>query len=68
MLISGKSPKAPETRFDRLAVLSYLVTTMGIVLVSLVSKAGELALIGFFAMMPWVIAGWLRLVKNDSSE
>ena len=64
LLISGKAPTIPEAKFDRLAVLSYLVTALGIVFASLVSKAGELALIGFFAMMPWVIAGWLRLVKE----
>jgi putative membrane protein len=64
LLISGKAPQTPEAKFDRLAVLSYLVTALGIVMVSLVSKAGELALIGFFAMLPWVIAGWLRLTKE----
>jgi hypothetical protein len=36
---------------------------MGIVIVSLVSKASELALIGFFAMMPWIVTGWLSLAK-----
>jgi hypothetical protein len=51
MLISGKPRKIPETKLDRLA--------LGIVLLSLVT-AGELALIGCFAMVPWVIAGWLR--------
>ena len=64
LLISGKTPQPRSAKFDRLAVLSYLVTALGIVLASLVWKAGELALIGFFAMMPWVIAGWLRLVKE----
>ena len=64
MLISGKAPKVPAAQFDRLAVLSYLVTALGIVIVSLVSKAGELALVGFFAMMPWVIAGGLSLAKE----
>lgn len=64
LLISGKAPKTPEAKFDRLALLSYLVTALGIVIVSLVSNAGELALIGFFAMLPWVIAGGLSLVKE----
>jgi uncharacterized membrane protein len=64
MLISSKAHPQNEKRFDRLAVLSYLVTALGIVILSLVSKSGELALIGFFAMMPWVIAGGLRLVKE----
>ncbi len=63
-LISGKASNTPAAKFDRLAVLSYLVTALGIVLVSLVSKSGELALIGFFAMMPWFIAGWLSLTKE----
>jgi len=48
-------------------VISYMVTALGIVVVSLVSKAGELVLIGFFAMMPWVIAGWLRVIRSESA-
>jgi uncharacterized membrane protein len=64
MLISSKASPHDETRFDRLAIVSYLVTALGIVLLSLVTNAGELALIGFFAMIPWVIAGGLRLVKE----
>jgi uncharacterized membrane protein len=58
-LLSGKTVRLPEAKFDRLAVLSYLVTGLGIVIISLFSNAGELALIGFFSMMPWVITGWL---------
>jgi uncharacterized membrane protein len=64
LLVRGKRPHASTGKFDRLAVLSYLVTALGIVIVSLVSEAGELALIGFFAMMPWVITGWLRMGKE----
>ncbi len=63
MLISGKASKAPETNWDQFAILSYLVTALGIVFVSLVSKAGELALIGFFTMLPWGITGWLSISK-----
>jgi putative membrane protein len=57
----GKDAKPGEARFDRLALGSYLVTALGIVVASLVTGAGELALIGFFAMMPWVVAGWLKI-------
>ena len=64
LLISGTASNQPEAKDDQQAVLSYMVTALGIVLVSLVSKAGELALIGFFAMLPWVISGWLRLEKD----
>ena len=57
----GKGAKPAELGFDRLALLSYLVTALGIVAASLVTGAGSLALIGFFAMLPWVVAGWLKL-------
>ncbi len=64
LLISGKTPKPTEGKFDRFAVVSYAITAIGIVVISLVTKAGELALIGFFAMMPWILSGWLSLVKD----
>jgi hypothetical protein len=57
----GKDAKPGEARFDRLALRSYLVTALGIVAASLVTGAGGLALIGFFAMLPWAIAGWLKM-------
>jgi uncharacterized membrane protein len=63
LLVSGKATKIPEAKFDPLALLSYLITALGMVLVSLATNAGELALIGFFSMMPWVIAGGLRMGK-----
>jgi putative membrane protein len=64
LLISRSPQKRPAAGFDRLAVTGYLVTALGIVLVSLASNAGELALIGFFAMAPWVITGWLGAAKE----
>jgi uncharacterized membrane protein len=60
MWLSGKGRDLPAAGFDRLAVLSYLVTALGIVIVALVTGLGDLALIGFFAMMPWFVAGWLK--------
>ncbi len=64
MLVSAKREKLPQARFDQLAVVSYLVTTLGMVLSSLLGGAGELGLIGIFAMTPWVIAGWLKIADN----
>ncbi len=60
-LVRGKPAKAPEAGFDRLALLGYLVTALVSVIGSLFNGAGNLALIGFFAMMPWAIMGWLKL-------
>jgi putative membrane protein len=64
MFTSAKREKLPQAGFDRLAVASYLVTTLGMVLSSLLGGAGELGLIGIFAMTPWVIAGWLKIADN----
>jgi uncharacterized membrane protein len=60
----GKGAKPAEARFDRLALASYLVTALGIVIVSLVTGASSLALIGLFAMIPWVMTGWLRMLPE----
>jgi putative membrane protein len=57
----GKGAKPVESGFDRLALGSYLITALGIVVASLVTGAGGRALIGFFAMLPWVVAGGLKL-------
>jgi len=57
----GRTAKSAEAGFDRLALGSYLVTALGIVAAALVSGAGGLALIGFFAMLPWAIAGWSKI-------
>jgi uncharacterized membrane protein len=59
--LSGKAAKPVQPGFDRLALLSYLVTGMSIVIISLLTGAGALALIGFFVMLPWAVAGWLKM-------
>ncbi len=60
--MSGKEVKPAQARFDRLALGSYLVTALGIILAAGLSGAGALALIGLFAMLPWVAAGWLKIL------
>lgn len=61
LLISGKRRKGTGDKFDLWAVASYLVTAVGIVLASFVSGAGGLALVGLFAMLPWIVTGWLKV-------
>ncbi|MBI4731327.1 MAG: carotenoid biosynthesis protein [Chloroflexi bacterium] len=65
MLASAGGGKAAQAGFDRLAASSYLVTALGMILPSLLSGAGELGLIGFFAMTPWAIAGLLKMSDNQ---
>jgi uncharacterized membrane protein len=60
----GKNAKSIEAKLDRLALISYLITGMSIVIVSLLSGTGALALIGFFAMVPWAVAGWMRIARE----
>ena len=61
MLISGKAVQAPEVSFDRLALVSYIITMLGITLPTFLYGTGNLGMIGLFAMLPWVVAGWLKM-------
>jgi uncharacterized membrane protein len=63
LLLAGKRESSLDASSDGLPLLSYLVTACGITLGSLVNGAGELGLIGTFAMLPWVVTGWLNLAQ-----
>jgi uncharacterized membrane protein len=56
--------KPGDARFDLLAVLSFLITTAGIVTAAFLSQTGGMALIGIFAMLPWVVAAGLKLTAE----
>ena len=58
----GREARPAEAAFDRLALASYLVAALGIVIAALLSGAGNLALIGLFAMFPWAVAGLLKIL------
>ncbi len=47
--------------FDRLAVFSYLTTATSSILTALLIGLGGPALVGLFAMSPWIIFVWPRL-------
>jgi len=61
LLTAAKRDNPSQAGLDRLAIVAYLMTALGTIVSSLLGGAGDLALIGFAAMMPWAIAGWLRL-------
>lgn len=52
-------------RFDRLAITLYAVTGLATVLGAWLGGLGGPALAGFFAMTPWVVAGWLKISSTD---
>ncbi len=64
LLLAGRGRTAPRSQMDRLTVASYGITTLGMVIPTLLGGAGDLALIGWFAMTPWVIAGWLKMAVS----
>ena len=61
MWLFGKGAKPTQAGFDLLVPGSHLVTGLSIVIISLLTGAGGLVLIGLFAMLPWAIAGWLKI-------
>jgi len=64
MLVSGKVRRPADPGFDRLALASYLVTALGIAAIAMLIEIGNLGLIGLFAMLPWVVTGWLRTIEG----
>lgn len=63
-LVLGKGAKnASSPASDRLAIVSYLVTGLGAVVVALAYNPA-IGLTGVMALTPWVIAGWLRTSDN----
>ena len=60
-----KGSKGVEIGSDWQALVSYLITGLSIIIISLLSGTGGLALIGFFTMMPWVIAAGLKLSSKS---
>lgn len=63
LLVRGRvaQPRWADPAFDRMAMLAYLATTVSTVCGALLAGSGDLGLIGFFSMVPWVLVGLLRL-------
>lgn len=64
LLIQGGSSKRLQAGFDRQALVSYLVTALGMIFSALLNGAGDLALIGFFVMIPWFVTGWMKTIAR----
>jgi len=60
---AGRSlPLAAEGKFDRLTVILYALTGLiGSTLGAWLGGMGGPALAGFFAIIPWVVIGWLKM-------
>jgi uncharacterized membrane protein len=65
----GKTALASDPVFDRLVVISYTATGLGNVIAALSIGLGGPALAGLFAMLPWMVLGWLKMsVKPALAE
>ncbi|HEX7973303.1 MAG TPA: carotenoid biosynthesis protein [Anaerolineales bacterium] len=54
----GPAQRVPDqSRFEQLAVYSYIITGLGSVLLGLEHNLGGAALAGLFAMLPWMLLG-----------
>ena len=61
LLLAGKRERHTGSGFDRLPVLMYLAVGLGNILPLFIGGVGDLGLIGLFVMVPWVVAGWVRV-------
>jgi putative membrane protein len=50
--------------FDRLAILSYAIVGLSTILTDFLFGLHGPALVGIFAMLPWVIAGWKKVIAS----
>jgi len=54
-------PRTNDAAFDRLTIILYVITALGNISGALITGLGGPALAGFFAIVPWMIFGWLRM-------
>ena len=62
LTFSGQRPvrnESPNSAFERLAIVSYAVTGLSTIIVNFQIGLAGPALVGIFAMLPWVVFGWL---------
>ena len=63
----GITSLVSDPGFDRLVVISYSLTGIGDLIAALSIGLGGPALAGLFAMLPWMILGWLKTSEKPAS-
>ncbi|MEK6752182.1 MAG: carotenoid biosynthesis protein [Chloroflexota bacterium] len=53
-----------DGRFDRQAILLFIITSLGNIVGALFGGLGGAALAGIFAIFPWMMFGWIQMSKN----
>ncbi len=67
LLFNPASSQSHDGSDDRLVILSYAITGVGNTIGAFLVGLGGPALVGFFAMVPWVVMGWIRTRWSSSS-
>ena len=57
---NGEHRSNDFSRYDRLAILSYTFTAMSSIAIDFRYGMGGPAMVGLFAMLPWVLLGWQK--------
>ena len=64
LFVLGDRREVNEKGLDKLALLGYLVPAIGNTIMALLTGLGGPALAGIFAMLPWVLLGWLAMTNT----
>lgn len=67
LLAARSTPEPSDAVNDRLAVLSYATTGLGNTIGALLTGLGGPALVGLFAMAPWVVMGWIKVSSENKN-
>jgi uncharacterized membrane protein len=64
LLFTRKKIAPKNAEFDRLALIAYMITGYGNIINASTGGLGGPALAGFFALTPWVVLAWFRMVEK----
>jgi len=64
LLVTRNKPSVKEAWFDRQALIAFMITGYGNVILALTVGLGGPALAGFFALTPWVIIAWINMGRS----
>jgi uncharacterized membrane protein len=67
LLVTRNRPSVKEAWFDRLALIAFMITGFGNVILALTGGGGGPGLAGFFALAPWVIMAWISMGKDGTA-